>query len=377
MSIILHCCEHQAPTCCDAKDIHYQSSHQIWFQSLTGLSISNDHGKRFDTMTVDQSQQKYLFWLPTGGFTHMMCSLSSCVSQALRNGRKVIPLTEKHDVIGCNFFSFFRLSSTGSVGGARFAFATPEEAEWAIKNYSPPHPSMPSQIDQTFISGHLADSHGRHRYIINNILSIDGDEWYLDPLSSQSWDDKQFLLSWGHFESYWPSMLHELLEDVLFSRGIQEIVIEKVNHALTNLGQRYLSVHFRNTDYKSHFERTAYTALSYCSDYRLESIYWATDDMSSLDRAIAFFREHSIQVLNETLSIDISKISDAVALHALPKNYLYSMGLRQSDFTIQFLIDVFLCACSHEFIGSSGTVPFLIETFRANNNKLLKKHMLE
>ena len=328
---------------------------------------------RSKRMRKAASTEKFVLWLPTGGFTHMMCSLRSCLEYAHHTGRKLVPLTEKHDIIGCDFYDFFKLRP-----GTRItrSMATEEEISWAKSNYRTPHPSLPVSICDIFISGHKPDSRGIPRYIINNIESICGDEWYLDPHATGRWEENQFTLSWGHFTNYWPSMLIELLDGVLFATDIQSILLERVSLAIKEIGSQFLAVHFRNTDYKSSFDEVAEAALRFCTDHKTKSIYWASDDMKSLKQAKFFFKSASISVFNLTLKHDVSQIEGAAALHALPASYLEKTGLLQRDLTIDFLCDVFILASGQDFIGSRGTVPFLVNSLRANRKNLLKTHML-
>lgn len=306
----------------------------------------------------------------------MMCSLRGCLEYARQSGRILIPLTDKHDIIGSNFYNFFRLLERSEIGWISRLIATPEEITWAMHNYRPPHKRLPADISDTFISGQPLDSRGAPRYIINGITSLDGDEWYLHPPSTGKWEENQFTLSWGHFNKYWPSMLAELLEEIVFTSEIQAVISSAVSNAIQDIREPFLAVHFRNTDYKSPFETISNSALIYCKSSNVKAIYWASDDMSTIKMAQHFFRQQSINVFNYTLEHDIATIRDAVALHALPTEYLQSMGISQRDLTIQFLCDVFILSCGREFLGASGTVPFLVNTLRADSKRILKIHIL-
>jgi hypothetical protein len=124
------------------------------------------------------------------------------------------------------------------------------------------------------------------------------------------------------------------------------------------LPERYIGVHFRNTDMRSDFTAVAERMRMTLSTSGAKSIYWATDDPSSLARAQEEFPDFEF-MSEATLPNEIGV--EFRALHFAPNEVLRTYGLDKRVQQLEALVDIFALSRATNFIGngSSGMSAFV------------------
>lgn len=299
----------------------------------------------------------------TGGTTHALCCLSACIKYAIRSGRLILPFSESHPYYEEKFYSLFKLNEGSQL--ARY-FVSERNYDFIRDKYHPPYKDMPQKLKMTEVSGPKPDSNGNQRYFLKNLEESENDERYLD-YPSRLKEEEEYIVTWGRHDTYWRNQLISVLSVLQPSERMKNIITYRRAKTSRQLkDERYIGVHFRNTDYKSDLEKTIDRAISSCRLRGINQVYWATDDIKSLRYAKEKLRRNDISTVSINQHIAYDKFN-ALNLHSVKSSDLEKSGSSKVEQIGIFFADVLTLSKADFLIRTSGTVPFLIESIGRSN----------
>lgn len=132
-----------------------------------------------------------------------------------------------------------------------------------------------------------------------------------------------------------------------FIRINNEVLEKIIKYDLNNNYEKYLAIHFRNTDIKNNINNFT----PYFNDY--ENIYFATDDKNTLEDIEMRFPNKNIICFSEP--IDESN----KGMHYLKEN--------KYDLVFNLLVDIYILVNSDKFIGSPNSSISRLVFYMINN----------
>jgi len=127
------------------------------------------------------------------------------------------------------------------------------------------------------------------------------------------------------------------LEKVLQSLRVSTAISEKLSDDLENLPSTFGAVHFRNTDYRSDFDKMIGEVKQAVAATGVDSVVWCTDDVESVElarQALPF-----TSVINANNLPSVSSLG-ATNLHFLSEELLDGYGLSRNDLVVAALHDL-------------------------------------
>jgi len=229
---------------------------------------------------------RYLIHLASGGLGHALHHLGNSIAYAGATHRMVIPCFEAYPTFAVPFWDVFEPCSAVVCGQAdarealhAFAETLGLADQLSLANFQRLHGpggmSIPA-IGDTPISG-LAPIWLPRRWRHQRFLVCDGifryGSGYRGRLE-QAWYEVRVRGASG-------------LERAMSELRVRGPVLQRTHRLKSSLTGPYVGVHFRNTDRASDLSAYATAARQACSELGSSSVYWATDDASSLDAARA------------------------------------------------------------------------------------------
>jgi hypothetical protein len=123
---------------------------------------------------------------------------------------------------------------------------------------------------------------------------------------------------------------------------------------LFDISDRFVGVHFRNSDRSSDFEHVITSAMESANMRRISNIYWATDDQSSIETARA-------RCSSEGLNFHAFQ-----EFQTAKNNLHFGLDRRATKRLLSLaLFELFLLSESTIFVGSAGTWPTVLSVLRS------------
>jgi hypothetical protein len=315
---------------------------------------------------VQEKNLKYVAWLADGGTTHMFCNLGACLRYAVKSGRQILPVSVNQATLKDHFYRFFDLQKEAVL--ARY-FVPPEKYCKIFCSYVPPNRNLPTNLFETRIEKERVDLHGRIYYTLEGIESIEGNVRYLDyPIDEFS----KYVLTWGGFDRYFTRQLYAVVSTIRLHSSISTDVLFRIRKTseLTR-NRKYLSVHFRNTDYTSDI-KILFSQIDECLIKHPDAnIFWATDDKSSLNTAMLRYGK---RIVPGCVPVDVRLYPGVGSLHSLSdKEFANLQGISRASLFADFFHDVYMLSNSLIHFKSAGNVGFLVDTLRSLSREAREK----
>ncbi len=166
--------------------------------------------------------------------------------------------------------------------------------------------------------------------------------------------DSAVVFSSGFPNAFWPQALHDLeisLSEAFSALTLKKEISEYVKGRHRTLPPRYISVHFRNTDYQNDLSKTIRRTLDAVERTGIRSVLWATDDMSSLESVRAL---SDIDIVNFDIGIDVKAVGSR-NLHQISSAELSRRCISRLDIARSFFLDLYCMARSAEHVPSEKT----------------------
>jgi hypothetical protein len=209
---------------------------------------------------------KTLIHFATGGIAHFLNLLGNSINFCRESGLKLVVSSEYHQPLGrLQLDQIFQLEA-------------PFDA----------YQSIPSHIQKSFGDLRPIRFERENIGLVSMVSSLDATRLFAGYLPSQDFAGK-FAPTTGDWV---PGLVQErlkMLPDSLLTAvdslslrgGFQEAVLRREN----SLGGPFIGVHFRNTDYFNDINDTISRVSDTIERTGIESVYWCTDDSSSIDEA--------------------------------------------------------------------------------------------
>jgi hypothetical protein len=283
---------------------------------------------------------RYLGFIPSGGFTHMLNAFGNSLIYASMTKRLCIPIMCNYELVDNNFSNIF-INNSSLI--TELSSAPPLKdlvgTDFKITNYKDLHLSYNKSIASNLIKG---------------IDLISGELDYLTlPLGAGLLNEKITFTS-GMINDHWPFGKFNIdngLSMVVNSVRLQEDIVKFVIDKHNLLPKNYIAVHFRNTDYKNDINTIINKMISLSESSGIKDVYWATDDINSLEIA------RSIPGLNViSFALEINVLENGLRnLHQIRGDKLSEFGFTRKDVAKYFFLDLYCLAKSINFIPSEMT----------------------
>lgn len=279
---------------------------------------------------------RYLIHLGTGGMTHMLRLLGNSLAFARTSDRLVVPVTEGHSAFRLPFYEVFE--------SRHERLATEQQAHNALSNYVPPAAGLPPSPDQIRVRAVIRDFHE-----VRDAPELPHGFLALDWREADAPD--VFVLTSGQVEEAGGNSLgvRQGLLEVIPALSVRRRVARAARDRRAVLPDKYIGVHFRNTDMKHDLTETLSEVSRVMRDSGITDIYWATDDRSSLDTARLNLSEAHIHHSGAGIDVKGQKLRN---LHYLSDDVLQQHGTDKRTEITTVLTDIHLLASSAEFIAS-------------------------
>ena len=301
----------------------------------------------------------------TGGTTHALCCLSACLQYAVKSRRIILPYSESHVYYNTPFYSFYRPNHESPL----CQYLVEEDNYKVVRDsYIPPFTGMPAKLSESLIAGPKPDSHGNQRYYLEGVTQVNNNERYLDYPSSQD-EGKPYIVTWGRHDRYWKNQIISVLNTLNPSAELKNRISKYLREieAIINK-EKYIGVHFRNTDYQSDINMAIQKTRNLVRKHRINTVFWATDDMSSKEIAQIKLEAEGIKFASHGNIID-HKSLNTKNIHSIDIQDLNKMGSSKIDQLARFYAEVITLSKSNIFVPTSGTVPLLVEGVRLSTGE--------
>ena len=282
----------------------------------------------------------FLVFIPSGGFTHMLISFGRCLIYSKMLDRKCIPVMCNFNLVDHSFENLFTLNS--------MHICLESEA-----------PSLELLVENNFPIRRYSDLHFRYSKDIDSykILGIDslcGATDYLSLPLDDSFLNEKVVFSTGFINKNWPLSIRNNdapLTEALTSINLRSDIVHYVKDQFNKLPNRYISVHFRNTDYENDLELAINKLLKIVESTGIKDVHWATDDINSLEIARKLT---GINIYSFELNINIHE-KKLRNLHQMSDDELNSNNISRLEVAKSFFLDLYCLAKSDYFVHSEKT----------------------
>ena len=309
----------------------------------------------------------YLFHLGTGGMTHTLVHLGRSLSVCKSQNRLLVPNQAQPDV---GFDEVFDINSNTIVGintlkvkyqkiiKGLSAYSDPSSKEYTIYNN---------------MGGILTE---KDNAFIQKIPTVNND--YVISVGAVGAKDNYFINPVDRMKYY----LNISLNEIRLKNNIYKYALRFQQQ----LPERYIGVHFRNTDYRNDLVTMVEQIRKICKSLNCYNVFIATDCPSSIElfkiklpnMSIYYnnnipdpttllgspFQSNTPQTFKNTWDVMKGKTN---ALHLLEKYTLFKLGLSNQKLVTEFFTDLMCLILSTQFIPSEITsVTHLVNAFRWN-----------
>jgi len=289
--------------------------------------------------------------MPTGGFTHMMRYLAGSYNYSINNSMTLVIDTKRHPGFGVDFHDVFEINSNAHISSdqnlinkinLRLNDLFPDFSEKII-----------NQKLEIVKSKNGLNTH----YILKDINEINGEQKYLEKMLLCSED---ICITSGLPVNDW-----DLLLQLMCNLRLKNTIVKKIITFKNNMPEKFLAVHFRNTDYESDFSSVIEDLKVLIAKYKNNNIYIATDDISSIPNFKKALPSANL-FFNENVVIDVKKLH-IQNLHYASAHILNKFNTTKLDQHINFFIDLLCLINSIEFIPNPmSSVTKLVNLFKDN-----------
>ncbi len=277
----------------------------------------------------------------------MLRHLANCVQFPGRGDREIVFVATAYPTTGVPLHELFMWS--------KLPFANSEELPRLEREFLAPFDDWPKNISDYRVEWIAPDN-----YVL---LGVDSDSRSCVQLDHwNSAPDDLCIVTTGSWmaKSEHSLSLQEALLLLVPKLAVQEEVRESISRVRNELPDRFLGVHFRNSDLKSDYEKTVAQMQHLATRHDLRVVYWATDDRESLDRVVIDFPQFSFVSMAR---IPSNLGSEVRALHFAPESLLSQYGLTKRRQQVDALADVYALSSANAFIGNPASGLSILVTF--------------
>lgn len=253
----------------------------------------------------------YFIYLGTGGITHMLTGISLSIKKSIEYKRQCVILTERHSGYRRKFSEYFDISLN------EFKYFESLKSLENLEIYKKYEKYLNGQIK--FID---------RKYCIEDLDITD--------IEGQRQKNNEIII----FSRY-SGVEQEYMKYIKCKKDIlREIEIKyKLNKKLRN---KYLSVHFRNTDMKNDIKKFVGKTVESCKKYKIKYVYLATDDFNAYN---VFEKEL------KKIDVEIVQLTKPIELTGNKKNVHYG-NLDKDELIMNYLLDLYSVLKSSYFVPS-------------------------
>jgi hypothetical protein len=296
---------------------------------------------------------RYLLHFGSGGLSHMLRCLGNTLQYCQETDKVCVPLLASNRAFGLNFHSIF--SSNSNVIADQ---ATCEEFLQSRLSY------LGQSLHIAAIRLMYSGDSGAGEYLVSDgKLPWKSHSLHLDRLTSF----EPCPATAGTYSSRRHPPGGSWCAALSLCR-VAPILAERIRTRLKQLPQQYIGVHYRNTDMRTNFTDVADCLAEQLSKSKLSSVYWATDDIGSLEAAQKRFPD--VDIRNLATLID-PRHYGAPSLHYTNERHLKAAGISKLDQVVDALADIYLLAKSTTFVASpQSSLSRLVALLRSNDTLL-------
>ena len=301
---------------------------------------------------------RYLGFIPSGGFTHVLNAFGNSLIYASMTGRACIPIMCNYELVDNNFKNIF-INNSSLIKELSDAPPLSDlvETDFNISRYEDLYLSFNQSVNS---------------YLIKDINSISGEVDYLTlPLAAGLLNEK-IAFTTGMINDNWPFGKFNIdngLSMALNSIRLREDIVRFVIDKHSSLPKNYIAIHYRNTDYKNDINVTINQMIDASKNSGIKDIYWATDDVNSLEMARGI---PGLNIISFALEINVLE-NDLRNLHQLSSDKLMKFGYTRNDIAKYFFLDLYCLARSDKFIPSEMTsIKKFVNLLRFDSDYLRK-----
>lgn len=282
----------------------------------------------------------------------MLRLLGNTLEYCQKNQKTCVPLLEKNSAFAIPFYSIFKGEADLVADEATYNSFLQSDfiyngKTFRLKNISKRHVKLKSGRDE-------------YRICVPNqkfpgfSLNLDNmSQVYPAPVTVGI-----FSKTWGDQIAAWTFVLSKI--------HIKEEIKTLISEKRKNLPENFIGVHFRNTDKESDFSTICGQLEKLVDETSVDAIYWATDDIHSIEKAKKLFPRCAIH--------NFTKLFDPAGLgfnnlHYIKENILLEKGYSKKDQIIDTLADIYLLATSSRFIPTQKSgLSKLVEIMRSKTD---------
>lgn len=315
---------------------------------MTGADPMPDRVPSPSRSSAGEARGPIVYHLGSGGFVHQLNVLGNSFVFSRAFGATLVPILDANPEWGIPFHRFFRPLAP--------EFATPEEHDILVgeigRNLGLPIADArsisfswsPDVPEAYVLTGDLAGA---------SSLGLD---WRNGPggapaVLTAGTPRAPEGIPWG-----WPAVIGQL--------ALQRWVAEELALRVRALPDRFVGVHFRNTDISSDLRQVADAARAAAHAHGVREILWATDDADSREEAAALLPGFRVFGLATPPSV---RAIPGGALHFLPPDRLREAGLTKTGLLLESLADMLALIRAEAFIPSGNSTGWtgFVETMRS------------
>ena len=298
----------------------------------------------------------YIYMKTSGGLWHFLNCLGSVIDIAKKSNRVIIIDCKNSTVFSCNFSKIFDIIDP--------IFKCDEKLINKCKNEFKPYLNI-GDINLNTAGLDLTRASDRGSYLIKNMK--------LEPFTFKEYENKIL------------TSLSKTKTIILFSGNspgryfiecINRIKINKdtrlvVEDLYKSLPEKYIGIHYRNTDYTSNFDNVCKSLQSIIDKNNCYNVFIATDTQYIIKEFEKQFPECKFYY-NKKLNVDhLRNISNSSSLHYVPEKYFKENNMEKYLLHQYYIADIYCVINSIDYITTKGNNIKVIPVFRTN--KELKK----
>ena len=256
---------------------------------------------------------KYILCYPLGGLSDMLCVINTCLIYAINNNRILI-LNTTGDWFRENIHKFIKFTHESIYKDNTY------EQIYNLSIYPPIFNNKLIEKPTFYWS-----QDGVHNTLNNTIL---------DTNLSKNYDEDIILYSNCGYEGCIPETL---LKNMYFQNIVTDVYYERLN----KLPERYISIHIRNTDFKSNVDDFI---QKYNNKLKDHVFFLASDDINTIEK---YKQLYGSNMFNFSNIPNTKHINDNANIH-------YNHGdILHEQFIIDCMVDILLLASGNEYYYSS------------------------
>jgi len=301
----------------------------------------------------------YTIHLCTGGLAHMLKLLGTTISYCKVSGRTCVIYSENHAAFLMPFYDIF--TPTNKFVREKLLVSEREYAD-IISNYAFNSPiNAPPILSSVKLQYYGTEELGnKYALVKNNLkysynleLNEDEDKTPFQLTTGQRCDRKNRKLN---LIGGWQSSLTAL--------KINDYIINEALLRQSELMDSYIGVHFRNTDMKHDINTIFDDLRNTVLETKINQVFLATDDISSLELFRSEFPELVFKSLSEIP--DYKKLGQK-SIHYMSIKAMDKAGLSKKKQVEDALCDILCLADSTHFIASrNSAMSHLVQFLREN-----------